>query len=187
MEILKNVFLQEKTYCRISLLKTYKIRQKRTSWQVWHTTCLIMNSAIYSSRQRSTNTLHYENFAQLKNNYCQLLWHITQAKAIISVVLLFYTRKTLTTKHGFQKLLGNSTVTELQVRYFGLLFNHFVLYSYDLSQFEYFYMYMVQRYQCHYLNHKICQISLMFRDQRGGICDSVTELPENWAKFFSWE
>ena len=28
--------------------------------------------------------------------------------------------------------------------------------------------------------------SLLFRDQRG-ICESVTELPENWAKFFSWE
>ena len=37
---------------------------------------------------------------------------------------------------GIQK--GNSTVTELQIRDFGLLFNHFVLYSYDLSQFEYF-------------------------------------------------
>ena len=32
-----------------------------------------------------------------------------------------------------------SMVTELQIRDFGLLFNHFVLYSYDLSQFEYFY------------------------------------------------
>ena len=48
---------------------------------------------------------------------------------------------------------------------FGLLFNHFVLYSYDLSQFEYFYK--VQRYQCHHLKHKICQSSLLFRDQRG--------------------
>ena len=28
---------------------------------------------------------------------------------------------------------------EIQIRDFGLLFNHFVLYSYDLSQFEYFY------------------------------------------------
>ena len=34
--------------------------------------------------------------------------------------------------------MGNSTVTELQIKDFGLLFNHFVLYSYDLSQFEYF-------------------------------------------------
>ena len=34
---------------------------------------------------------------------------------------------------------GNSTLTELQIRDFGLLSNHFVLYSYDLSQFEYFY------------------------------------------------
>ena len=40
--------------------------------------------------------------------------------------------------------LGNSTVTELQIRDFGLLYNHFVLYSYDLSQFEY--IYKVQRY-----------------------------------------
>ena len=44
----------------------------------------------------------------------------------------------------FVMQLGNSTVTELQIRDFGLLFNHFVLYSYDLSQFEYFYK--VQRY-----------------------------------------
>ena len=36
--------------------------------------------------------------------------------------------------------MGNSTVTELQIRYFGLFFNHFVLYSYDLRQFEYFYL-----------------------------------------------
>ena len=36
-------------------------------------------------------------------------------------------------------LIGNSTLTELQIRDFGLLFNHLVLYSYDLSQFEYFY------------------------------------------------
>ena len=70
------------------------------------------------------------------------------------------------------------------IRNFGLLFNHFVLFPYNLSQFEYFYM--VQRYQCHHLNHKICQSSLLFRDQRG-ICESVTELPDNWAKFFSWE
>ena len=34
--------------------------------------------------------------------------------------------------------------TELQIGDFGLLFNHFVLYSYDLSQFEYFYK--VERY-----------------------------------------
>ena len=61
--------------------------------------------------------------------------------------------------------LGNSTVTELQIRDFGLLLNHFVLYSYDLSQFEYFYK--VQRYPCHHLKHKICQSSLLFRDQRG--------------------
>ena len=73
-------------------------------------------------------------------------------------------------------IMGNSTVTELQIRYFGLLFNHFVPYSYDLSQFEYFYK--VQRYPCHHLKHKICQSSLLFRDQRG-ICESVTELPEN--------
>ena len=76
--------------------------------------------------------------------------------------------------------MGNSTVTELQIRDFGLLFNHFVLYSYDLIQFEYFYK--VQRYPCHHLKHKICQSSLLFRDQRY-ICESVTELPENWAKF----
>ena len=68
---------------------------------------------------------------------------------------------------------GNSMVTELQIRDFGLLFYHFVLYSYNLSQFEYFYM--VQRYQCRHLNHKICQSSLLFRDQRG-ICESVTEV-----------
>ena len=36
--------------------------------------------------------------------------------------------------------LGNSTVTELQIRDSGLLFNHFVLYSFDLRQFEYFYL-----------------------------------------------
>ena len=35
----------------------------------------------------------------------------------------------------FLKQLGNTTVTELQIRDFGLLFNHFMLYSYDLSQF----------------------------------------------------
>ena len=89
-------------------------------------------------------------------------------------------------------IMGNSTVTELQIRDFGLLFSHFVLYSYDLSQFEYFYK--VERYPCHHLKHKICQSSLLFRDQRG-ICESVTELPENWAKInsiiltlhFSWE
>ena len=81
--------------------------------------------------------------------------------------------------------MGNSTVTELQIRDFGLLFNHFVLYSYDFSEFEYFYM--VQRYQCHHLNLKICQSSLLFNRDQQGICDSVTELPENWAKFFSWE
>ena len=69
--------------------------------------------------------------------------------------------------------MGNSTVTELQIRDFGLLFNHFVLYSYDLSQFEYFYK--GQRYPCHHLKHKICQRSLLFRDQRG-ICELVTEL-----------
>ena len=34
--------------------------------------------------------------------------------------------------------LGNSTVTGLQIRDFGLLFNQCVLYSYNLSQFEYF-------------------------------------------------
>ena len=104
--------------------------------------------------------------------------------------------------------MGNSTVTELQIRDFGLSFNHFVLYSYDLSQFEYFYK--VQRYPCHHLKHKICQSSLLFRDQGpvsqrvainrtmdihrssmtncvqpflkrgpGGICESVTKLPEN--------
>ena len=33
--------------------------------------------------------------------------------------------------------LGNSTVTELQIRDFGLLFNHFVLYSYHLSQLKF--------------------------------------------------
>ena len=49
--------------------------------------------------------------------------------------------------------LGNSTVTELQIREFWLLFNHFVLYSYDLSQFEDFYK--VQRYPCHHLKHKV--------------------------------
>ena len=72
---------------------------------------------------------------------------------------------------------GNSTVTELQIRDFGLLFNHFVLYSYDFSQFDYFYK--VQRYPCHHLKHKICQSSLLFRDQQGIVCESVTELPEN--------
>ena len=51
----------------------------------------------------------------------------------------------------------------LQIRDFGLLFNHFVLYSYDLSQFEYFYK--VQRYPCQHLKHKIC--SLLFRYQWG--------------------
>ena len=76
--------------------------------------------------------------------------------------------------------MGNSTVTELQIRYFGLLFDHFVLYSYDLGQFEYFYK--VQRYPCHHLKHKICQSSLLFRDQ-WGICESVMELPENLTKF----
>ena len=50
--------------------------------------------------------------------------------------------------------MGNSTVTELQIRDFGLLFNHFVLYTYNLGQFEYFYM--VQRYQCHHLNLLSC-------------------------------
>ena len=75
---------------------------------------------------------------------------------------------------------GNSMVTELQTRDFGLLFNHFVLNSYEFSQFEY--LYKVQRYPCHHLKHKICQSSLLFRDQRG-ICESVTELQENWAKF----
>ena len=39
--------------------------------------------------------------------------------------------------------LGNSMVTELQIRDFGLLFNHFVLYSYDLSQFAYFYTHAI--------------------------------------------
>ena len=53
-----------------------------------------------------------------------------------------------------------SDLTELQIRDFGLLFNHFVPYSYDLSQFEYFYK--VQRYPCHHLKHKICQSSLLF-------------------------
>ena len=38
-------------------------------------------------------------------------------------------------------------------------------------------------YPCHHLKHKICQNSLLFRDQRG-ICESVMELPENWAKFW---
>ena len=38
---------------------------------------------------------------------------------------------------GKNAQLGNSTVTELQIN-FGLLFNRFVLYSYDLSEFEYF-------------------------------------------------
>ena len=56
-------------------------------------------------------------------------------------------------------------VMELQIRDFGLLFDHFVLYPYDLSQFEYFYM--VQRYPCNHLKHKICQNSLFFRDQWG--------------------
>ena len=72
--------------------------------------------------------------------------------------------------------MGNSTVMELQIRDFGLLFNHFVLYTYDLSQFEYFCK--VQRYPGHHLKHKICQSFLLFRDQRD-ICESVTELPEN--------
>ena len=36
-------------------------------------------------------------------------------------------------------LFMQTTVTELQIRDFGFLCNHFVLYSYDLSQFEYFY------------------------------------------------
>ena len=62
----------------------------------------------------------------------------------------------------FGMLEGNSTVTELQIRDFGLLFNHFVLYFYDFSQFEY--CYKVQRYQCHHLKHKICQSSLLLRD-----------------------
>ena len=69
---------------------------------------------------------------------------------------------------------------ELQIRDFGLLFDHFVLYPYDLSQFEY--LYKLQSYPCHHLKHKICQSSLLFRDQQG-ICELVTELPENWAKF----
>ena len=43
---------------------------------------------------------------------------------------------------------------------FWALSNHFVLYSYDLRQFEYFYK--VQRYPCHHhLKHKICQSSLL--------------------------
>ena len=53
--------------------------------------------------------------------------------------------------------IGQFHGNKLQIRDFGLLFNHFVLYSYDFSQFEYFYM--VQRYQ---LNHKFCQSSLLF-------------------------
>ena len=45
-------------------------------------------------------------------------------------------------------------VTELQI-----LFNQFALYSYDFSQFEYFYK--VQRYPRHHLKHKICQFFLV--------------------------
>ena len=57
---------------------------------------------------------------------------------------------------------------ELQIKDFGLLFNnHFVLYSYDLSQFEYFYKVQRYMYPCHHLKHKIFQSSLLFRDQRG--------------------
>ena len=44
---------------------------------------------------------------------------------------------TVLTMYNILKM-GNSMVTELQIRDFGLLFNHFLLYSYDLSQFEYF-------------------------------------------------
>ena len=59
-----------------------------------------------------------------------------------------------------KQIEGNSTVTELQIRDFGLLFNHFVLYSYNLSQFEYFYM--VQRYQCHHLKtQNLAEFSLV--------------------------
>ena len=120
-----------------------------------------------------------------KNCYCRFWKSKEHCPIIVQIVL-----KSFQWKHSAHYLTwrvyicdgvhGNSTLTELQIRYFGLLFNHFVLYSYDLSQFEY--IYKVQRYPCHHLFMKICQSSLLLRDQRG-ICESVTELPENWAKF----
>ena len=61
--------------------------------------------------------------------------------------------------------IGQFQITELHIRDFGLLCNHFVLYSYDLSQFEY--IYKVQRVMPSLETQNLSEFSLVYRDQRG--------------------
>ena len=131
----------------------------KTNAELWLTEVFHrFEGALYDSGQLFYKTNHFKSY----NIFVWFEWH--------TMLCLFnFTYNQIELNHNSinmsMKYMGNSMVTELQIRDFGLIFNHFVLYSYDLSQFEYFYK--VQRYPCHHLKRKICQSSLLFRDQRG--------------------